>query len=285
MKPQVIEDSQDSEDEPVDYQDPRVQYVLVVLTVDVPHLPQPLTYSAPVNLPLEIGDAVLVPLGPSRELIGHVIGLSDNSDPALQAKIKPITGRINGARAFDEDLWQCAEWVCEQTLCDRRDALKLVAPDLTTAQMKTTVHLTPEWESLSRGIRAADQRALLERLSGSPGKSAERSVLLRGTENSAATLNTLRRKGIVTIDRTVSTPVVRTKQVRFLRLAVGADVAEAEAERLARKNAGKQAALLRNLIASENTLSSIPVQGIAVAPATRPPLKRLPKRGWLLTMS
>src|SRR5579884_4343427 len=69
------------------------RYAHVLVDVDAP-LPQPFTYRIPDGLELAIGDAVLAPCGPSREVVGYIVGLAAECPPGLADKIKDISGPI-----------------------------------------------------------------------------------------------------------------------------------------------------------------------------------------------
>ena len=111
--------------------------------------------------------------------------------------------------------------MAEQTLCDLRDALRLIVPDVMSSQIKTTLTLAEDWEERLAGSRAASQKdlaAALAALGGAaePGKLAK----ALGQAKPGPALAELRKKGIVTEERSVKLPPARRKMVRLLRLAV-----------------------------------------------------------------
>ncbi len=255
-------------------------YADVVVQIDVAGLPQPLTYAVPPNLPLAVGDAVLVPFG-AQTAAGYVIGLKDDCPAEMAAKIKPVTAKIENAPTFGEDLRDLAAWVTEQTLCDWRDALRLIVPDVMSSQIKTTLTLSDDWDEKLAGSRAAAQKdlaAALAALGGSaePGKLAK----ALGLAKPGPALAELRKKGIVTEERAVKLPPARRKMVRLLRLAISRDIAGEEASRLERGGAARQARLLKALIAAEADGSAkMPMAGLAVGASAGAAAKALADKG------
>jgi primosomal protein N' (replication factor Y) len=256
-------------------------YADVVVQIEVAGLPQPLTYAVPEFLTVAVGDAVLVPFG-SQTAAGYVVGLKDDCPAEMAAKIKPITARIENAPTFDIGLRDLAQWVTEQTLCDWRDALRLIVPDVMSSQIKTTLTLAEDWDERLAGSRAASQRDLAAALAGLGG-SAEPGKLAKalGLAKPGPALLELRKKGIVTEERSVKLPPARRKMVRLLRLAVARDIAAEEAARLERGGAARQARLLKALIAaeSESKAAKMPVSGLAVGASAGAAAKALADKG------
>jgi len=202
-------------------------YADIIVQIDVAGLPQPLTYAVPV-------------------------ALKDECPPEMAAKIKPVAARIENAPGFDGPLLALARWVAEQTLCDLRDALRLIVPDVMSSQIKTTLSLAEDWEERLAGSRAPSQKDMAAALAALGG-AAEPAKLAKalGLAKPGPALAELRKKGIVTEERSVKLPPARRKMVRLLRLAVDADVAGEEAARLERTGAARQARLLRALVTAE----------------------------------
>jgi len=256
-------------------------YADIIVQIDVAGLPQPLTYAVPPSLPLAVGAAVVVPFG-AQSAVGYVVGLKDECPPEMAAKIKPVAARIENAPGFDQELLDLARWVAEQTLCELRDALRLIVPEVMSSQIKTTLTLADDWEERLAGSRAASQKdlaAALAALGGAaePGKLAK----ALGQAKPGAALAELRRKGIVTEERAVKLPPARRKMVRLLRLAVDADVAGEEAARLERAGAARQARLLRALAAAEEEgrAAKRPASGLAVGASAGAAAKALAEKG------
>ena len=253
----------------------------IVVQIDVAGLPQPLMYAVPESLALAVGDAVLVPFG-AQTAAGYVVGFKNDCPVEMAAKIKPVTAKIENTPTFDVGLRDLAQWVTEQTLCDWRDALRLIVPDVMSSQIKTTLTLADDWDEKLAGSRAASQRdlaAALAALGGSaePGKLAK----ALGLAKPGPALLELRKKGIVTEERSVKPPPARRKMVRLLRLAVSRDIAGEEAARLERSGAARQARLLRALIAAEteSKAAKLPMSGLAVGASAGAAAKALADKG------
>ncbi|MGI4788759.1 MAG: primosomal protein N' [Janthinobacterium lividum] len=257
------------------------KYADIVVQIEVAGLPQPLTYAIPPTLTLAVGEAVLVPFG-AQTAAGYIVGLKDDCPVDMAAKIKPVTAKIENAPTFDEGLRDLALWVTEQTLCDWRDALRLIVPDVMSSQIKTTLTLAEDWDDRLAGSRAASQRdlaAALAALGGTsePGKLAK----ALGLTKPGPALLELRKKGIVTEERSVRQPPARRKMARLLRLAISPDVAAEEAGRLERSGAARQAKLLRALMAaeSESKAAKMPMSGLAVGASAGAAAKALAEKG------
>ena len=256
-------------------------YAEVVVQIDVAGLPQPLTYSVPEALTLAVGEAVLVPFG-AQAAAGYVVGFKDDCPAEIAAKIKPITARIENAPTFDTSLRDLGQWVTEQTLCDWRDALRLIVPDVMSSQIKTTLTLADDWEARLAGSRAAAQRDLATALAGLGG-AAEPGRLAKalGLAKPGPALAELKKKGIVSEARAVKPPPARRKMVRLLRLGVTRDIAGEEAARLERAGAARQARLLRALIEAEanSKAAKLPMSGLAVGASAGAAAKALADKG------
>jgi len=256
-------------------------YADIIVQIDVTGLPQPLTYSVPPALPLSVGAAVVVPFG-AQQAVGYVVALKDDCPPEMAAKIKPVAARIENAPSFNQELCDLARWVSAQTLCDLKDAVHLIVPEVMSSQIKTTLHLADDWEEQLAGSRAASQKdlaAALAALGGAaePGKLAK----AQGQAKPGPALLELKKKGIVTEERAVKLPPARRKMVRLLRLTVETDVAAEEAARLERGGAARQARLLRALLEAEEEgrKAKRPASGLAVGASAGAAAKALAEKG------
>ena len=256
-------------------------YADIIVQIDVAGLPQPLTYAVPPTLSLAIGAAVVVPFG-AQSAVGYVIALKDECPPEMAAKIKPVAARIENAPGFDAGMLALARWVAEQTLCDLRDALRLIVPDVMSSQIKTTLTLAEDWEMLLAGSRAASQKDMAAALAALGGASEPTKLAKAlGLAKPGPALAELRKKGIITEERSVKLPPARRKMVRLLRLAVDADVAGEEAARLERAGAARQARLLRALVTAEEEgkAAKMPSSGLAVGASAGAAAKALGEKG------
>ena len=256
-------------------------YADIIVQIDVAGLPQPLTYAVPPTLSLATGAAVVVPFG-AQSAVGYVIALKDECPPEMAAKIKPVAARIENAPGFDAGMLALARWVAEQTLCDLRDALRLIVPDVMSSQIKTTLTLAEDWEMLLAGSRAASQKDMAAALAALGGASEPTKLAKAlGLAKPGPALAELRKKGIITEERSVKLPPARRKMVRLLRLAVDADVAGEEAARLERAGAARQARLLRALVTAEEEgkAAKMPSSGLAVGASAGAAAKALGEKG------
>jgi len=253
-------------------------FVHVLVQTDAP-LTQPLTYRAPDGMTLAIGDAVVVPLG-AQQSVGSVVELNAQCPPGLEAKIRPIAARVENAALFDERGLEMARWVASQTLCSLRDAVRLIAPEVLTSQIRTTVRLCADWEQGLGGTRSQAQKDVATALA-SLGGAAEPARLAKALDGAKVgpALAELRRKGVVREERTLSLPPARRKVVRVLRLAIEAEVAGLEADRLERSGSPKQARLLRALAQEQAVGQSVPLSGLAVGASAASTAKALADKG------
>jgi primosomal protein N' (replication factor Y) len=253
-------------------------YISVVVQADGPFGEAPLTYLKPGGLDLNIGDAVLAPFG-TRDVVGYVVGVDVSCDPELAPRVKAIRAKIDGASAFDESLWTCARWVCEQTLSEPRDVIRLIAPPLQSARIKTFVQLNPDWSILTEGIRSEGQKLILERLSNNPLQRLELSELSKGIETVAAGITALRKRRAITLDRTVQPAAGKTKKMRILALTGLPSEALAESEQLLSGRAKAQGHLLKKLAEAFTAKSSVPIVGISLDANEAAPAKQLVDKG------
>jgi primosomal protein N' (replication factor Y) len=254
-------------------------YAQIIVQIDAP-IAQPLTYRIPEAMPLAIGDAVVVPFG-AQQTVGYVVGVTDDCPPDIAAKVKPIAARIEDGEAFDHGLLELAQWVAEQTLCDLRDTLRLIAPDVMASQIRTTLRLADDWEEKLDGTRSVPQRETATALAALGG-SAEPSKVAKavGQAKIGPVIAELRKKGVLTETRTVKMPPSRRKVVRVLRLAVEADIAAEEASRLERGGAARQARLLRALVEAEGQRGTgFTVSGLAVGASAGAAARALSEKG------
>jgi primosomal protein N' (replication factor Y) len=226
-----------------------------------------------------VGDAVLVPFGASRDVIGYVVGIDQPCDHELAPRVKEIRAKISGASAFDASLWTCARWVCEQTLSEPRDVIRLIAPSLQSASIKSLVKLNPDWLALTTGIRSQTQKLILERLAGNSEHVIDLAELSKGLETAQAAIAALRKRNAVALDRIVLPAAMRTKVVRVLALAVTPEIASGETERLSESRAKAQGALLRRLIDASIARSVVPIVGISIEPGESTASKALVTKG------
>ena len=258
-------------------------YAAVVVQIEAPGLNQPFTYRIPDAITLHIGDAVVVPFS-GQMAAGYVVGLStEPPEDVAAAKIRPVTARIENGSAFDHELFELAEWVSRETLCDLQEAVRLIAPEVLGSAIKTTLTLAEDWEDLLALTRSEPQHAVAGALASLGGSAtpAQVSRLLPALKVGPLVAE-LRKKGVVSETRSVSLPKARAKKVRILRLAVDLEVAELEAARLEKTRSKRQAEMLRALIESAapaQPLGAPPNAGIAVGPGAHASARALAEKG------
>ena len=228
-----------------------VLYAEVVVLIEAHGLQQPLTYSVPDHLEVKVGDAVLVSVA-TRPAVGYIFRTNSGSPADFDGRIKAIDGLVEGAAAFDEQLRDLALYVQEATLCDLIDAIRLIAPDVLTSKIVTSIALNPDWERLMASSRPnVRTKQIIESLLDGGG-SLELKKLKRLVDGEGLTVDlaTLRRKHVVSRSFHIIRPEAKQATVRRLELAIPREKAE---ERYAEIEAGRakaQARLLRLLLDS-----------------------------------
>jgi len=241
-------------------------FASVVIQIDAPGLKQPYTYAVPEGVVVGIGDTVITPFA-GRTVTGYIVGVSNECPADIRSKIRPITAKIEGASLFDEGLYELAQWVTQNTLCDLRDAVRLIAPEIMATQISTEWNLADDWEERLEGTRSEPQRQVVAALV-ELGGSASVSKLSKQCPGLVLgpVLNELRRKGIAREERRIRQPKAHQKVMRVLTLSADIDVAASEATRLDSR-APRQAQLLRALIDAASATSGMPMSGVAVGSA------------------
>ena len=198
------------------------------MRVDVlPHLKtarfdRPLSYHVPAGMELRAGDVVRVPLG-TRDVFGYVLGDAYAFEDDGDARLRPVTARVDGPRAFDATGLALAQWIAEQYVCSLRDALNAVvlaaalpravdrfvpvgdAPDPARFKSVPARLIAVLWNDFRDGV-APD--ALLRHAEAR--RAGDRPTLLRA-------LATLQRAGAIERRRTFAKAAVGAVTVRVLR--------------------------------------------------------------------
>ena len=145
--------------------------LMFLVPIDAPGLKQPYTYSIPEGIELSVGDSVVTAFA-GRMVTGYIVGIAAACPPGIQSKIRAITAKIEGGSMFDQDLLDLSYWVTENTLCDLRDAVRLIAPEILSAQIATQWRLAEDWSEMLRTTRSEAQRAVAAALADSGGASS-----------------------------------------------------------------------------------------------------------------
>ena len=163
---------------------PPARYAAVIVHVDAPGLTQPFTYSIPPGIDIAVGDAVMAPFG-TKPAMGYVVGLQNDIPDELWGRVKPIIDRIENAAAFDKELYDLARWVAEDTFTDIRDTIRLIAPEIMTSQIRTTLRLADDWQdklSSTRQLRQIEAARALAALGGSSTPAALAKAIASGVK-------------------------------------------------------------------------------------------------------
>jgi primosomal protein N' (replication factor Y) len=231
------------------------------------------SYSIPPSISLSVGQAVWVPFGP-RTLQGIVCRLSEH--PEVE-ETKDIIGTIDPRPLLTPAQIELARWISEYYLAPLFDAVALMLPHGFERKLIAFYELPPGFSS-SSSLNLTPEQSQLVGLLEREGRVAQ-AVLEKalGKEKAKRMLDELLRRGLVTKTQELQKERVRAKLVPHVRLAVEAEAAKTEAERLAAR-APKQAALLRLLM---YRTEPVPVRETGATPAT---VKALQDKGLISTI-
>lgn len=189
------------------------RYAEVIVSVSAARVDRPFHYSIDEQMKglVCVGSRVLVPFG-SREVEGYVVGLADESDVQ---DVKPILEVVDASPVFTDDQLRLAEWLSDQYLCLRVEALQCILPAGT--RHRTELKLIPAADQTADlgGRRLTDaERRLLNAL---PPEGALVSSLssLGGRESILRRAASLEAKGLLrrSTERLNPTVSTITKQV------------------------------------------------------------------------
>src|SRR5690606_37586709 len=122
---------------------------------------------------VRVGQRVLVPFG-GRRVEGYVVGFAVET-PVQE--LKPLIGIKAEAPFFDGAGVALAEWISEQWLCLRVEALRCLAPPGATGPERVRARIVPGWRlAVDPG---AAREAMTQLLARAPRQAAALSVLLQ----------------------------------------------------------------------------------------------------------
>lgn len=197
----------------------------VILDIPTQALDSPYTYLVPDeagdgDYPIEVGCAVVVPLGP-RQVVGFIIDLFECDPDCLPGgldpkKLRPIKRAVSSAY-FDEEGAACAQWLSERYIAPLSACVRLFTPPGGVPRMIRAqggywrleqpaigevddrwVKLGPNADGFTPRKNAVKQQQILEALQRGELRTAELSLEFG---NVAATLKALSEKGAITIER------------------------------------------------------------------------------------
>jgi len=197
------------------------------------------SYTVPPGLSIEVGQAVWVPFG-DKQLQGIVLALSD-SPPDIETR--EIAGLIEPRPLLSPHRVSMARWISEYYLSPLFDAVALMLPPGFKRNVITYLSAPPPQEndlaSLPReerhvlGLVTAGGRVSLRELEQAMGKKKAQNIASQ-----------LVRRGLAVRSYELGTARVKPRLEPHLSLAVAGSRAQQEIDRLRRKRAWKQAALL-----------------------------------------
>ncbi|MCE5250942.1 primosomal protein N' [bacterium] len=174
------------------------------------------TYSIPVDIQpsAEVGRRALVPFG-RRLLTGFIVGLSDNPGDVPLDTIKPLEDILDTEPVFNSTMLELAKWVADYYVSTTGEVLKVAMPHGTMirSQVKVSRTIQPDESGI---VLTSRQKTVLERLDD------YRTVTLKHLERTlkfkvSGILRSLENKGLVRLEREITTPSLRIKTERYVR--------------------------------------------------------------------
>lgn len=215
----------------------------------------PFTYSIPDHLveSVIVGVRVVVPFG-KRILTGFVIDVSETT--SLKEKIKPIKDVLDQLPIFDKSSLKFYEWISEYYICSLGEALKNAVPYGSDVESKKKIVTDPELclhllqlEKKKNSLKSKILTAL------STKEVCTISFLQKEVKNKNiySVLNNLEKAGIISILNEIEGAKVKTKKVKFLKLAKSIDETYESIPAIEKKSP-KQVVVLLELLSSKEEL-------------------------------
>ena len=217
------------------------------------------SYSIPPFLSLTVGQAVWIPFG-TRVLQGVVCRLTEH--PEVE-QTKDIIGTIDPRPLLTPAQVELARWISDYYLAPLFDAVALMLPPGFERKLLAFYELSPGFSASSATGLTLEQSQLTDFLDRE-GRMAQ-AVLEKalGKKKARRALDVLLANGLVVRSEELQRPKVGPKTALHLELAVDAEAAKREADRLASR-APKQAALLQLLM---DRGGPVPARDTGAAPA------------------
>jgi len=204
---------------------------------------QTFSYAVPPNLHIQVGQAVLVPFG-DKELQGLVLELTDC--PSV-SETREIAGVIDPQPLLSTPQVMLARWISEYYLSPLFEAVALMLPPGFKRKLITYLSTPPSPHDQDLSSLSREQRYTLDLLSDKERvslKELEKSLGKKRAQNLTAQLV---RRGLAVRSYELEAVRVRPKLEPYLSLKLSADKVQPEVDRLRKKRAPKQAALLSYL--------------------------------------
>lgn len=176
---------------------------------------------------IQVGSRVIVPFSSGNtEIEGFCIGLSEDSD---NGKLKSIIKTANDTNAFDETMLETIEWMREHYLATYLELIRAVVPAGTSVKSEEWVMLAKESEEHSK-IRAD----IIEYLADNGGGMECGALYSMFKSDIRPQIRDMVKKGTLTKEYRQNSGI-GDKKVRAVRLAVDAETAAEEMEKLSKK--------------------------------------------------
>jgi len=203
-------------------------------------------YAVPSNMSVEVGHAVEVPFGP-KVAQGIVVELLEI--PSVE-DTREIKGFIDPQPIISPTHIKLARWISDHYLSPISDAVALMTPPGFERRVITYLTANPNIDEDMFASLTPEQKRILDIVGNSKIDSKEIEKAL-GKRQSVAMIKQLVQKRLLDKTYKLGAPKVNPKISSYIRLAVEAQEAKGEADRLRRENrAYKQAGLLDFLRAS-----------------------------------
>ncbi len=213
------------------------------------------TYSIPEQLidSVKVGVRVVVPFG-KRVLTGFIVSLSSTTD--IKEKIKPVRDVLDQHPVFDDEALKFYEWISDYYLCSLGEALKNAVPYGSDIESKKKIVSDPEL--CLNLLKEEKKKTTLKSkilLILSTKEVCTISYLQKEVKNKNiySVLNNLERSGIVSVLNEVESARVKTKKVKFIKLAKSLDETY-EAIPALEKKSPKQVVILLELLPAKEDL-------------------------------
>lgn len=243
-------------------------YADVVVDIEGPAAPGPLTYRVPeaMRAAIGVGAYVWVPLG-TREALGYVIGLHT---AAPDAETKEIATLIHPEPLFDAPLLTLANWMASRYHASLAETLRCIVPEglATRLRRRVSLHGVPDPEAAAGALeRRSPTLAALVRLLAQEETVDVRALRSRWEGgNLSAALARLKARGWLAERVELDTPPARARTLVAFAPEVARERLEAEAE-TRRRRAPAQARALELFAADGHTplpAAHVVKQGISI---------------------
>jgi len=207
------------------------------------------SYVVPSGLSIAVGQAVWVPFG-DKILQGIVLGLTDY--PSVE-EAKEIAGVIEPRPLLSPPHVSLAHWISEHYLSPLFDAVALMLPPGFERRVVTFISSPPTPHQHGISSLPREQEQVIELLQKQHKVSLKNLEKVLGKKRAQAVVSQLVGRGLAVRSYEMGPIRVGPKYERYLCLKVKADEARQEADRLRKRGAIKQAALL-NFLAQQQRI-------------------------------